>query len=495
MSQYDEESGRLSPRTGLNMLGGTIAIFVAEALILPTGFITAIFLARRLGPVGYGMFALASTVIVFTEWGCTAIFSSTTVKFISEAGDDWGPVATTVSRLYVLAGITMAVVLLFLAGPLALLFAEPAMAGYLRLFAIDVPIVSLSSANISILLGRGCFRKRALISASRWITRLILIILFVELGFSVSGAIMGSIGASVIELIISSLYVRLRFFSRSSFPVRKLWGFAVPLFMNSLCIRLLKLDLFALKALGATGAEVGFYSAATNLSIPPSLLSASLSPPLLSTLSGLLDEGRDQRAIEIGRTAIRSVFWLLPFAAMTAGASSEIVNFIFGQTFLPAGPMLSLLIFATVGLHATGVANALLTASNRPGLILVLTVPAVFLAFVGYLFVIPARGGIGAASVLAAGACFIGFGSILIACRIWGTRWPYGDFFKCILCSLFAYGMALLWPVSGWVVVVKIIAIVVAILVAFLSLGLFTSHERALLRSLLSMRFRENRIG
>ena len=69
MRQYDKESGRLSPRTGLGMLSGTIAIFIAEALILPTGFITAVFLARRLGPVGYGMFALASTVIVFVGVG------------------------------------------------------------------------------------------------------------------------------------------------------------------------------------------------------------------------------------------------------------------------------------------------------------------------------------------------------------------------------------------------------------------------------------------
>ena len=38
------------PWTGLGMLGGTIAIFIAEALILPTGFITAVFLARHLGP-------------------------------------------------------------------------------------------------------------------------------------------------------------------------------------------------------------------------------------------------------------------------------------------------------------------------------------------------------------------------------------------------------------------------------------------------------------
>jgi len=45
-------SENISP--GRHMMTGTIRIFLAEALILPTGFITAVFLARSLGPVGYG---------------------------------------------------------------------------------------------------------------------------------------------------------------------------------------------------------------------------------------------------------------------------------------------------------------------------------------------------------------------------------------------------------------------------------------------------------
>jgi len=49
-----------SGRTGRHLLTGTIRIFLAEALILPTGFITAIYLARSLGPAGYGIFALVS---------------------------------------------------------------------------------------------------------------------------------------------------------------------------------------------------------------------------------------------------------------------------------------------------------------------------------------------------------------------------------------------------------------------------------------------------
>ncbi|MDJ0691883.1 MAG: hypothetical protein QNJ41_25695 [Xenococcaceae cyanobacterium MO_188.B32] len=41
-------SSKLSKKT----VRGTTFIFLAEALVLPTGFMTAIFLTRRLGPEG-----------------------------------------------------------------------------------------------------------------------------------------------------------------------------------------------------------------------------------------------------------------------------------------------------------------------------------------------------------------------------------------------------------------------------------------------------------
>ena len=45
------------------------------------------------------------------------------------------------------------------------------------------------------------------------------------------------------------------------------------------------------------------------------------------------------------RDALRGVFWLLPLAGMTAGASEEIVGLILGSRYLEAAPLLALLIF------------------------------------------------------------------------------------------------------------------------------------------------------
>jgi Na+-driven multidrug efflux pump len=95
---------------------------------------------------------------------------------------------------------------------------EPALTTYLRLFALDIPLFSLARAHRRILVGIGAFRQQALATASRWIARLLFIVLLVEQGLSVQGAILASIGASMVELVVGRLHVRPSLFRRSTFP-------------------------------------------------------------------------------------------------------------------------------------------------------------------------------------------------------------------------------------------------------------------------------------
>src|SRR5205809_765178 len=83
-----------------------------------------------------------------------------------------------------------------LSGPIAALLGTPALTGRLRLFAGDIPLFCLAQAHRNILVGLGEFQQRALAAAARWTSRLVLVLLFVGLGWSIDGAILGSIGAS-----------------------------------------------------------------------------------------------------------------------------------------------------------------------------------------------------------------------------------------------------------------------------------------------------------
>jgi O-antigen/teichoic acid export membrane protein len=47
------------------MVEGTIRVFLGEMLLVPTGLVTAAFLTRKLAPEGYGLFAVAATLVAW----------------------------------------------------------------------------------------------------------------------------------------------------------------------------------------------------------------------------------------------------------------------------------------------------------------------------------------------------------------------------------------------------------------------------------------------
>ncbi|MFC1493693.1 lipopolysaccharide biosynthesis protein [Thermodesulfobacteriota bacterium] len=480
---------QVSSKIGHQMFKGAALIFLAKSLILPTGFITAVLLGRKLGPIDYGIFALVSRMLIWIEWSGTAVFTGTTIKFISDT-PDWKPVAATVMKLHLLTGVIFFILLWLLSSPLAYMFNEPGISDYLKLFALDIPVFSLACAHCNILIGIGRFKERAYINAVRWIARLFFIVFFVEMGLSVKGAILGSIGASVVELIICRLYLPAPLLSKTTFPVRDLLRFGEPLFKTALSLRIFRMDLFILKILGGTAAQAGYYGAALNLSIPPAIYSTSLSPPLLSTLNRLIREGDEVKAKKIGLTAIRSFLWLLPLAAMTAGSAREIVLFIFGDKYSSAGSVLAYLIWAAIGLVAIHISRAILTALGKPNWTYILTGPMVPVALIGHVMLIPSMGMTGAAIVTASVAGIGAVFSLITVFKIWRIYPPLPTILRSLTVSALSYFIAIYWQASGILIVPKLLLITLLAFISFYLLREFTSFELEFIRSV----FRKDKI-
>jgi O-antigen/teichoic acid export membrane protein len=463
---------------------GTIGVSMADMLILPTGLLTTVYLTRRLGPESYGLFTLTATVVAWTAWTVSSLFSRTTVKFVAEA-QDWRPVSAALLRLCVLTSVGVMLLLVLVAGPLATLFHEPRLAGYLRLFSLEIPLFVLAQAHRNILVGIGGLRERALTSAGRWISRLVLIVLLVQAGLSVTGAIVGSIVASVVELLIARRYVRPSLWGPVSLSLRSPWAYGAPLLLAALSLRLLDiLDLVFLKALGASAAQAGIYGAAQSLSLVPRIFALSFSPILLSTLTQLARRGDKEAMRKMGRDAMRLVLGLFPFAALAAGAAPEIVRFIFGQPFLPAAPLLALLIFGSIPLLMISVATAILIAVDKPGETLAVAGPLVPLAAVGCFLLIPALGPQGAALATLLTAIAGAFASILAVRRVADIHPSVATLLRSVLLSALAYIAAAAWPADGMLILAKLPALSLLICVGYLALGEFSAGEINLLRSM-----------
>jgi O-antigen/teichoic acid export membrane protein len=287
-------------------------------------------------------------------------------------------------------------------------------------------------------------------------------------------------------LALARYYVRPPFLRRSDFPVRQLWGYALPLFLFALSLRFYNtLDLFALKALGGTAAQAGVYSAAQTLARLPGLFNLSFTPLLLSTLSRALRAGEGDAARAAGRHALRAVIGLLPLVGMTAGAASEIITLLFGPPYLTAAPLVSLLLFGALALVMISVATSILTAAGRPGWPLALMGPLLPVAAVGHLALIPRLGAMGAALVAALVAGLGALAAVLAVYRTWRVLPPVGTLLRSMLVCGLAYALAALWPTPGFLLLAKLAVITLVSLLAFLLLGEISPSEIALARSLL----------
>ena len=470
---------------GRRTASGIFWVFLADALIFPTGLVTAGFLARRLGPQDYGLFTLATVLVSWGELSITAMFSRAAIRFVG-AAKDWEPIGATVARSYLIAGSLLALAFALTAYPVSALLDEPRLAGCLALAAVDIPLFSLSQAHLNVLVGRGGFRMRAAAPVGRWVGRLVLMLLLVGGGLSVPGAIVANIGASICELAIARVGLRLPISRPSDFPPWRLFGFAVPLFVFAFSLRVFdKLDLVMLKGLGGTAAEAGFYGAAQNLSLAPLIFSGAVSTVLLSTMTRLLGEGQEAAARRMARDGLRAPVALLPFAAVTAGAADEIVAAIFGPPFIASGPFLALLIFAGVGTTTMSVANAVLTAAERPVLSVYNVAPLLPLAIVLHSFVIPRWGAVGAAavttSIAAAGA---GIAAALV-CRVWRVFPSWATCLRSTLLAVLVFAAVRLWPASGFWLVAKLALSSLFVVVGFVVLGELDHAERRLLYEML----------
>ncbi|MGZ7029728.1 MAG: lipopolysaccharide biosynthesis protein, partial [Terriglobales bacterium] len=273
------------------VLDGSLRILLAEGLILPTGLITASVLTHYLGPTKYGLFTLTSMVVMWIEFCITSFFARTTIKLIGEA-DDWRPWGANIVRMHLLTGCAAALLLWGCSSKLAQLMSEPALTGYLRLLSLDIPLFSLATAHRNLLIGMHKYRERALASAGRLMTRLLLMVVLVAWGFSVEGAIWATIGASLFDLTLARLHARAPLWGAFPVEIRQIWHFALPLFLAGISLTIFeRLDLFMLKALGATAALAGMYGAAQNLTIIPALLGGALAPVLLAALTHAIRDG------------------------------------------------------------------------------------------------------------------------------------------------------------------------------------------------------------
>jgi O-antigen/teichoic acid export membrane protein len=182
---------------------------------------------------------------------------------------------------------------------------------------------------------------------------------------------------------------------------------------------------------------------------------------------------------------MRVTLWLVPVAAIIAGAAPEIVGVVFGTAFMPAGPLLALLIVGAVANVMLMVSLTIMTAAGLPARTVVFTAPLVPLALGGHLMLIPRLGAQGAALVTVGVSLFGASVAVASVYALWKVWPPVGTLLRSLVIALVVGAGSLFWPAPGPFVLAKLIVLGVISLLGYWWIGEFRQGEIAAVRSLL----------
>ncbi len=474
-----------SPESGL--AGGTLVVAAAEALAFPAGLIVTILLTRHLPQQDYGALALALAGIAWLEWTVVSLFAKAAFKLASEA-EDWKLAAAAIVRSHLLAGAAVGVVVFFTAGTVSELLGAPMLALPLRILALEIPIFVLAQGYRAVLVGRGMHGSRAAVAAMRWTVRAALVVAGVAAGLGLPGITTMIVAATAVELLFvwfrATGGMRLDIFTRGgAVPMRRLLGYAAPLAIAAICMRLFdRLDIFALRALGGSLESVAAYGVAQNLALAPAMFGGAFVPGLIGALSYRHSRGDGEGAARLAGDGIRAGILVLPFTLLTAGAAPPLMRALFGAEYDPAAPLFAILVVAATATLIVVIATGILAAVGQFRSTIVLTAPLLLIALAGHLLVVPRAGAVGAALVTA-GTALVG---AVAACMVVGVvlrpPFPLGTLGRALVIGSVSAGLAWFIPAPGLLILPLLLILTLAIIGAMILTGELKPEEKAMVR-------------
>lgn len=443
------------------LLKASFFLTLAESLALPTALVTTGYLTRQLGASGYGQFALAAAVINWIQWSLMAIFFRATVTILGLSAD-WRAIAASTLRLQATIAASLMTVVLLTAPLIAAALHTPSLTGTLRLYSFEILFFGSAAAYRAINYSQGDYRLRALSAAARWLTRLLFIVTFVLLGFGLHGAIVGSVLAAAIELLVAMLGTGVRWADLRRAP----WfppGFlsiAGPFAVAVVATRLYeRVDLFLLRSLGGTDAQCGFYGAAQTLSLAASVISLSISPLVLASILKHVREGDREPARRIGFQALRGACWLIPIAAVAAAVADHVVPLLFSAQFSESGPILRILVFSGVLGVLTAMVSAVLNGFGRLHVNYLVAWPQLIAAVIIGWLIIPHYFAIGAAAMNLGTTVAALIALLILAERTQPGVVPWLSLVRSLGATAIVLILGLWWHTGSWIWVMKAVAL------------------------------------
>ncbi len=380
-------------------------VFFASIVGLLIGFPLKIILARWLGPSDLGLYQMVVTVLDIASLVATLGIGVALIKYVAEYKKDKDKLAQIMTPGLlgsIIPGLIAGISLYALSGMIAGIFNTPELAHLLKIIAFTLPISAFVGALVGILNGLREMKTYSFLAILSSLLSIICIVVFIKLGFGITGVIIGMLLATI-GAFIGGIYLsrHLLHLDTKNFinNAKKLLSFGGRVFAGNTLSRLAEQADIIMIGYFLAARDVGFYSIAVSLStffllVPQAIQRVTY--PATSEYWSENNRASIQRMVD--KTTKYSAAVLLPIGLGVGFFAKDVVTGIFGEEFIYAVAPLWVLLVAKVitGSTRTPIAGSL-GASGRPQLNVMLNAIALVTNIGLNVLLIPRYGILGAA--------------------------------------------------------------------------------------------------
>lgn len=310
-----------------------------------------IFLARSLSLQEYGEYGIVMTFLVWIESAANPGISAAVQKKIAQYKNSTKTIIKKTVFLQLGYSSIILLISFFFAPLIAKLLHDDKLTLLLRVASLDVIFCGIFTVYYSALTGLLHFKRSAFCTVLYSTAKLIFIVILVMNGFSVIGALVGNILASISGILVS--WAILGFIALeekknlSCNLLCELIYYAAPITLFALLMNLLlSLDVFMVKRiLWKKTQDVGCYVLASTLSKSFYILMISLPTVLFPTLMQAISSGEERMiAHHLKQAEGILVFFLISTTLFLAFFSSTLIKLLFSEKYLSASQPLRILV-------------------------------------------------------------------------------------------------------------------------------------------------------
>jgi O-antigen/teichoic acid export membrane protein len=416
---------------------GTLILFIGNLLYTGITAVTAVFVARLLGPDGYGtytlVFVIPGVLSIFVGLGVNISVTRYVAFYISSGNIEKAKSMTrSATSFLLLFGLLLSVANYFGASFFVDVFLHrPELVGYVRIASLFVIGISVSQSASNVFIGWSAMAQLSAFTILQAVLKLVLTVGLILAGFGVLGAVVGHTFSYLVQAAMATFFLYLTYMRPWSFEsgafladTKMLLDYGFPPYAGNILSGLASNYVTIVLAAIATNAVIGYYQAALNVTVAIGVISGTVTSVLFRSFAAL--HGLSADTSLAFSYAVRYVSLLLtPSVFFLIGAAGPLFDFLYGSSYSQGVILLQLVALSSLPV-AIGypVLTPFLNGVGKSRITMMITLAsAVGLAVSGYFFAVSL--GLAAEGIMLAlfvSSCALTFPGLFLVRRYLGVR-------------------------------------------------------------------------